>query len=76
MKWAVLLMLFVSVMISGCGQRVYVDREVKVNIPVPCEIEDPKCPRLEGLDRSGIVIELGRCIDQYKENVKVCQNSK
>lgn len=76
MKWVMLLMLFVSIMINGCSKPIYVDREVKVNIPISCEIEDPKCPKLQGLDRSGIILELGRCIDQYKENVKVCQNSK
>jgi hypothetical protein len=63
-------------MISGCSKPIYVDREVKVNIPVPCEIKDPECPRLEGLDRSGVIIELGRCIDQYEENVKACQKNK
>ena len=73
MKLAMFLMLFVSIMISGCAQPAIVTKEVKVNVPVPCEIEDPRCPRLAGLDGSDVIIELGRCIDQYKENVKACQ---
>lgn len=73
MKLSMLLMLFVSIMISGCAQPAVITRDVKVNIPVPCEIVDPRCPKLNGLDESGVVIELGRCIDQYKENVKACQ---
>jgi hypothetical protein len=76
MKWEVLLLLFVSVIISGCGQRIYIDREVKVNIPVPCEVKNPRCPNLKGLSGSDVIIELGRCIDQYEENVKVCQNNE
>ena len=76
MKLLVLSMLFVSIMISGCSKPIIITRDVKVNVPVPCEIEDPRCPKLKGLDESGVVIELGRCIDQYKENVKACQGDK
>ena len=74
MKFSILLMLFVSVILSGCTTKpVYVDRPVKVNIPVPCKVQDPDCPHLQDLNSSEVIVELGRCIDQYDENIKVCE---
>lgn len=73
MKLLIPLTLFVVVILNGCTKTVYVDRPIKVNIPVPCEIKDPDCPHLQDLNSSEVVVELGRCVDQYKENVKVCQ---
>ena len=73
MKLSVLLMLFVAVILSGCTKEVYVDRPVKVYVPVECKVQDPDCPHLKDLNTSEVIIELGRCLDQYDENIKVCK---
>jgi hypothetical protein len=54
-------------------KTVYVDRPVRVNVPVPCRIADPDCPHLADLNDSAAVDELGRCVLQYEKNVKDCQ---
>jgi hypothetical protein len=59
--------------LSGCAKTIYVDRPVKVKVPVPCTITDPDCPHLSDLNDSAAVDELGRCVLQYKQNVKDCQ---
>lgn len=59
------------IVFNGCVTR-YVDREMPVNIPVPCSVPQSDCPYLNGLEFYDGIIEYERCIAELKENAKVC----
>lgn len=66
-----LLILLGALSFSGCTKTVYVDRPVKVKVPVKCVVNDVNC-KLIGTDPE-IVIKLTECILDLKQEVKRCQ---
>ena len=74
MKQLLPLTLCAAAILSGCGVKtVYVDRVIKEKVPVPCSVPSPDCPHLGDLNDSEAVYELGRCIEQYEENIGACK---
>ena len=73
MKHQLILMLCAVFFLSGCTKTVYVDRPVRINVPVKCIVKDADCPHLSDMNDSEAVDEMGRCIEQMRENEKVCR---
>jgi hypothetical protein len=71
-KQSMLSVLLISTLIfSGCTKTVYVDRPVKVKIPVKCKVPSTDCT-VGGSDPE-VVVGLGKCIIDLKQSIKVCQ---
>lgn len=69
MKYSVLLMLFAIVTFSGCVTKFK-------PYPVPCKVPVSKCATADQMSKMShidIIIEMRRCIEEHKENEKVCQ---
>jgi hypothetical protein len=76
MKYSILLTLFVILGFSGCTTKEYVKVPYEVKIPQKCYVPKTKCAsrdQLNDMNASSIVEEMYRCIQQYKEDAKVCQ---
>ena len=73
MRHQLILTLLAAFSLSGCTKTVYVDRPVRVDVPVKCVVEDADCPHLIDLNDSAAVDEMGRCILQMRENEKACR---
>lgn len=70
MKWIV--MLLMVAVLSGCTEKIYVDRPVEVKIPVRCKVPEVKC--YAGQDTyTGEIREMRLCIERYKEAAEVCK---
>ena len=70
MKWIGLIA--VALMLSGCTEKVYVDRPVTVKVPVKCKVPEVKCNA--GQDTyTGEIREMRLCIERYKEAAEVCK---
>ena len=67
-----LLMIFVVLGISGCAEKVYVDRPVEVKVPVKCEVPEVKCFPGKNTYTEEIK-ELRMCIERHKQAAKVCR---
>jgi len=52
----------------------YVDREVEVKVPVPCEGPDVNCS-WSG-NKSQLSAQMYACIINLRESIKVCQKEK
>ena len=62
----ILLMIFVLLAISGCTEKVYVDRPVEVKVPVKAEL--PKVVCYPGKPTyTEEIKELRLCIERYKQ---------
>ena len=59
------------VSISGCAEKEYIDRPVKLYMPVHCKTPDVKC-KTDGNDVE-VIQQLIECILKYKEANKVCK---
>lgn len=65
-------MIFVVLGISGCAEKVYIDRPVEVKIPVKCVVPEVKC--YPGQDTyTGEIREMRLCIERHKEASEVCK---
>ena len=67
-----LLMISVVLGISGCTEKVYVDRPVEVKIPVKCVVPEVKCYAGQETYTEEIK-EMRLCIERYKQAVEVCR---
>ena len=70
-KLLVLSGILILIAFSGCTRTVYVDRVVKVNVPVPCKVGATDCV-VSGSDAE-VVIGLTKCIIDMKQSIKACQ---
>ena len=62
----ILLMIFVLLAISGCTEKVYVDRPVEVKVPVKAELPKVICyPGKPAYTEE--IKELRLCIERYKQ---------
>lgn len=61
-----LLMIFVMLVISGCTQKVYVDRPVEVKVPVKVELPKVECYSGKKTYTEEIK-EMRLCIERYKQ---------
>lgn len=77
----IFLMLSAPMVFSGCSCKnvplvscevQYVDREVKVNVPVKCETPTTFCDRPGSLHK-GTMDELLQCVYELRESTKVCK---
>jgi hypothetical protein len=66
-----LLMIFVLLVISGCSEKVYVDRPVEVKVPVKCEVPKVICTAGQATYTEEIR-EMRLCIERYKQAAAVC----
>lgn len=66
-----LLMIFVLLGISGCNEKVYVDRPIEVKVPVKCEVPKVVCTAGQATYTEEIR-EMRLCIERYKQAVAVC----
>lgn len=69
-----LLMLLGMLSFSGCAwceKRIYVDRPVKIKVPVKCVVKDVECDN-NGTD-SEVVVGLAKCVLDLKQEAKACQ---
>ena len=66
-----LLMIFVLLGISGCSEKVYVDRPIEVKVPVKCEVPKVVCTAGQATYTEEIR-EMRLCIVRYKQAVAVC----
>lgn len=66
-----LLMIFVLLGISGCSEKVYVDRPIEVKVPVKCEVPKVVCTAGQATYTEEIR-EMRLCIERYKQAVAVC----
>lgn len=70
-----LLIIFVVLGISGCAQKVYVDRPVEVKVPVRIELPVVKCyPGKPTYTEE--VKEMRLCIERYKEVMEAYNNGE
>ena len=69
------------VVFSGCScknvpgvkcETIYVDREVKVNVPIKCKTPDTFCDDPGSL-KKGTMNELLGCVYELRESTKVCK---
>ncbi len=67
-----LLTIFVVVAISGCADKVYVDRPIEVKVPVKCTIPDVVCYAKQPTYTEEIK-EMRLCIERYKQASEVCK---
>ena len=68
----ILLMTFVMLGISGCADKVYVDRPVEVKIPVKCVVPEVTCyPKRPTYTEE--IKELRMCIERHKQAAEVCK---
>ncbi|WP_416768536.1 hypothetical protein ACM66T_10300 [Sulfurimonas sp. ST-25] len=72
------LLLPATLIFSGCTckqeiRTEFVDRPVKVKVPVPCRVQETKCYDMADMNDSEVVIELVRCIEAHREAERVCQ---
>lgn len=67
-----LLMIFVMLAISGCTEKVFVDRPVEVKVPVKCKVPEVKCfPGKKTYTEE--IKELRMCIERHKQAAEVCR---
>lgn len=66
------LMIFVLLVISGCSEKVYVDRPVEVKVPVKCVVPDVVCKAGQSTYTEEIR-EMRLCIELYKQASAVCK---
>ena len=68
-----LLIMFALLILSGCSAKepIYIDRVVKVDVPVKCKVPEVKC------EYSGTYTETVKkmqyCIEDLKEAIGVCK---
>lgn len=67
-----LLMIFAVVAISGCADKVYVDRPIEVKVPVKCVVPDVVCYPKQATYTEEIK-EMRLCIERYKQASEVCK---
>lgn len=67
-----LLTIFVVLVISGCADKVYVDRPIEVKVPVKCTIPDVVCYAKQPTYTEEIK-EMRLCIERYKQASEVCK---
>lgn len=65
-------MIFVLLGISGCTEKVYVDRPIEVSVPVKCIVPDVVCNAGQPTYTEEIK-EMRLCIERYKQAVEVCK---
>lgn len=58
--------------ISGCADKVYVDRPVEVKVPVKCIVPDVLC-RPGQATYTEEIREMRLCIERYKQASEVCK---
>jgi len=68
-----LLMSLMTVFLLGCADKtVYVDRAVKVNVPVPCKTKDVS--KAEKRENSAVTLaDIIRERDELREAVEACR---
>lgn len=66
------LMIFVLLVISGCSEKVYVDRPVEVKVPVKCVVPEVICSAGKPTYTEEIQ-EMRLCIERYKQASAVCK---
>lgn len=65
-------MIFVMLAISGCTEKVFVDRPVEVKVPVKCKVPEVKC--LPGQNTyTEEIKELRMCVERHKQAAEVCK---
>lgn len=67
-----LLIIFVMLAISGCTEKVFVDRPVEVKVPVKCVVPEVVCNAGQPTYTEEIR-EMRLCIERYKQASKVCR---
>lgn len=67
-----LLMIFVMLAISGCTEKVFVDRPVEVKVPVKCKVPEVKCFPGQNTYTEEIK-ELRMCVERHKQAAEVCK---
>lgn len=65
--------MFVIIVFSGCGkcEPVFIEKIVKVNIPIKCVTPDVNCT-FSGNDTE-VVAQMIGCIYEHKQAAKVCK---
>ena len=71
------LMLFVSLVFSGCFSEkiIYVDRVVEKKVPVACQVPKPECNSNIPTD-TGLIDEMYKCIKRWEDAAAYCSKSK
>lgn len=67
-----LLMIFVSLSLSGCSQKEYITKTVEVKVPIKCVTPDVVCD-FNKETYTEVLIEMIKCIDRYKMSNEVCK---
>lgn len=65
-------MIFVMLVISGCTEKVFVDRPVEVKVPVKCKVPEVKCYPRQGTYTEEVK-ELRMCVERHKQAAEVCK---
>lgn len=68
----ILLMIFVLLLFNGCAEKVYVDRPIKVEIPVKCIVPKTHCDFNKDTDTE-VIVSLRTCIEDLKKSIEVCK---